>query len=139
MAGEIMVGDVSDFSAFMGAVIDKESFKNIVSYIDYASKSDDAEIVVGVPLIASGILLFFARRRETTRALGVITAVLGVLTILIPTSIVGTCVNDQMVCNREMKPTLLIAGGITVALGLAVLVVGEMKREHGGGGDATSA
>ena len=98
-----------------------------------------AEIVVGVSLIAIGVLLLFARRKETTRVLGIITAVLGVLTILIPTSIIGTCVNDQMVCNREMKPTLLIAGGITVALGLAVLVVGLVKRENGSGGDATSA
>ena len=98
-----------------------------------------AEIVVGVPLIAIGVLLLFARRKETTRALGIITAVLGVLTILIPTSIIGTCLNDQMVCNTEMKPVLLISGGITVALGLAVLVMGEMKRENGGGGDATAA
>lgn len=95
-----------------------------------------AEIVVGVPLIAIGALLFFARRKETTRALGIITAVLGVLTILIPTSIIGTCLNDQMVCNTEMKPVLLISGGIVVALGLAVLVVGEMKRENGSGGAA---
>ena len=43
--------------------------------------------------------------------------------------IVGTCANTMMVCNTEMKPTLLVAGGITVALGIAVLVVGEMKRE----------
>lgn len=95
-----------------------------------------AEIVAGVPLIAIGILLFFARRKETTRMLGILTAVLGVLTILIPTSIIGTCLNDQMVCNTEMKPVLLIAGGIVVALGLAVLVVGEMKRENGSGGAA---
>lgn len=47
MAGEITVGDVSALSTFMGAVIDKASFKNIVSYIDYAAKSADAEIVVG--------------------------------------------------------------------------------------------
>ena len=90
-----------------------------------------AEIVVGVPLLVVGVLLLFARRKETTRALGILTAVLGVLTILIPTSIVGTCLNDQMVCNTEMKPTLLIAGGITVALGIAVVVVGEMKRDNG--------
>jgi uncharacterized membrane protein len=93
-----------------------------------------AEIVVGVPLIAIGALLFFARRKETTRALGIITAVLGVLTVLIPTSIIGTCLNDQMVCNTEMKPVLLIAGGITVAIGVAVLVMGEMTRENGSGG-----
>lgn len=91
-----------------------------------------AEIIAGVPLIALGALLFFARRKETTRVLGIVTVVLGALTILIPTSIVGTCANSQMVCNTEMKPTLLIAGGITVALGVATLVFGEMKRESGG-------
>ena len=98
-----------------------------------------AEIVVGVPLLVVGVLLLFARRKETTRALGILTAVLGVLTILIPTSIVGTCLNDQMVCNTEMKPTLLIAGGITVALGIAVVVVGEMKRDNGADDGAAAA
>lgn len=97
-----------------------------------------AEIVAGVPLIAIGVLLLFARRKETTRVLGVLTAVLGVLTILLPTSIIGTCLNEEMVCNTEMKPALFIAGGITVALGIAVLVVGEMKRENGSGGVAPS-
>ena len=95
-----------------------------------------AEIVAGVPLIAIGVLLFFARRRETTRVLGILTAVLGVLTILLPTNIIGTCLNDQMVCNTEMKPVLLIAGGIVVALGVAVVAVGQMKRENGSGGAA---
>ena len=36
-----------------------------------------------------------------------------------------------MVCNTEMKPTLFVAGGITVALGIAVLVLGEMQASHG--------
>lgn len=98
-----------------------------------------AEIVAGVPLIAIGVLLFFARRKETTRVLGILTAVLGVLTILLPTNIIGTCLNEQMVCNTEMKPVLLICGGITVALGIAVLVAGEMKRDSGGNGDAAAA
>jgi len=101
--------------------------------------SAHAEIVAGVPLLAVGALLVFARRKETTLALGIVTAVLGVLTILIPTSVVGTCLNDQMVCNTEMKPTLLIAGGITVALGVAVLVLGQLRREDGGSGGAAVA
>ena len=101
--------------------------------------SAHAEIIAGVPLVVIGALLVFARRKETTRALGVLTAVVGVLTILIPTSIVGTCLNDQMVCNTEMKPALFISGGITIALGVAVLVFGEMRREDGGSGDRAVA
>ncbi len=44
---EIKMGDVEDFSVFMGAVIDKSSFENIKSYIDYAKNSNEAEIIVG--------------------------------------------------------------------------------------------
>jgi Domain of unknown function (DUF4418) len=97
-----------------------------------------AGIVAGVPLIAIGALLLFARRKESIRALGILTAVLGVLTILLTTSIIGTCLNDEMVCNTQMKPVLLIGGGITVALGIAVVAMGQMRRENGGGGVAAA-
>ena len=101
--------------------------------------SAHAEIIAGVPLVVIGALLVFARRKETMRALGALAAVLGVLTILIPTSIVGTCLNDQMVCNTEMKPVLFISGGITIALGVAVLVLGQLRREDGGSGGVAAA
>jgi hypothetical protein len=91
-----------------------------------------AEIVAGVPLVVLGVLLFFARRKETIRVIGILTVLLGVLTVIIPAQLVGTCANTAMVCNREMKPTLFVAGGITVALGVAVLVLGEMRRPQGG-------
>lgn len=90
-----------------------------------------AEIIAGVPLVVLGALLLFARRKETIRVIGIVTALMGVLTILIPTSFIGTCLNSAMVCNTQMKPTLLISGGITVALGIAVLVLGEMRRPEG--------
>ncbi len=86
-----------------------------------------AEIVAGVPVAVLGVLLLFARRKETIRVIGILTALLGVLTILIPTTIIGTCLNPEMVCNTTMKPTLFVAGGITVALGAAVLVLGERR------------
>ncbi|WP_461367826.1 L-glutamate gamma-semialdehyde dehydrogenase [Candidatus Darwinibacter acetoxidans] len=47
MTKELKVGDVSDFTNFMGAVIDKKSFDNIKSYIDYAKNSPEATILVG--------------------------------------------------------------------------------------------
>ena len=43
----IKMGDVKDFTNFMNAVIDEDSFDNIVSYIEYAKKSSDAKIVTG--------------------------------------------------------------------------------------------
>lgn len=47
MTKELKVGDVSDFTNFMGAVIDQKSFDNIKSYIDYAKNSNEASILVG--------------------------------------------------------------------------------------------
>lgn len=98
-----------------------------------------AEIMTGVPLIILGVLLLFSRRKETIRVIGILTAVFGVLTILIPTTFIGTCANTAMVCNTEMKPTLLVAGGITVALGVAVLVLGEMRRPTDGPAEAAAS
>jgi len=43
----IKMGQPDDFSTFMSAVIDKNSFENIKTYIDEVKKSTDAEILVG--------------------------------------------------------------------------------------------
>ncbi|HBM17455.1 MAG TPA: 1-pyrroline-5-carboxylate dehydrogenase [Lentisphaeria bacterium] len=47
MIKEIKMGDVTDFTNFMSAVIDKNSFANIKSYIDFARDASDAEILCG--------------------------------------------------------------------------------------------
>ncbi len=44
---EIKVGDVADFSTFMGAVIDEKSFKNIEAYILDAQNDPNAEVLCG--------------------------------------------------------------------------------------------
>ena len=38
----LKVGDVEDYSNFMGAVIDKGAFRSITGYIDHAAAADDA-------------------------------------------------------------------------------------------------
>ncbi len=43
----IKMGDVRDFSVFMGAVIDQHAFENIMSYIKMAKDSPDAEVIIG--------------------------------------------------------------------------------------------
>jgi len=43
----IKVGDIEDFSNFLGAVIDRAAFDKITGYIDYAKNSDQAQIVAG--------------------------------------------------------------------------------------------
>lgn len=47
IVSRLKVGDVADFSTFMGAVIDRNSFENIKGYIDRANASDDADVIFG--------------------------------------------------------------------------------------------
>jgi len=44
---KLKVGDIRDFRNFMGAVIDKNAFDSIASYIDYAKNATDAEVLCG--------------------------------------------------------------------------------------------
>lgn len=46
-AKEMKMGDPDDLSCFVNAVIDKDAFDSIKSYIDYAKESKDAELVFG--------------------------------------------------------------------------------------------
>jgi 1-pyrroline-5-carboxylate dehydrogenase len=43
----LSIGDVADFRNFMGAVIDRASFKKLSSYITEARSSNDAQIIAG--------------------------------------------------------------------------------------------
>ena len=47
MLAKIKIGDVADFTNYLGAVIDEASFKNISSYIEFARSSSEAKIVFG--------------------------------------------------------------------------------------------
>jgi 1-pyrroline-5-carboxylate dehydrogenase len=44
---QIKMGDPSDFTNFMNAIIDKNAFDSIKSYIDYAKSASDAKIIAG--------------------------------------------------------------------------------------------
>ena len=43
----IKMGDIRDFSVFMGAVIDENAFDSIMGYINEAKNSDQAEVIIG--------------------------------------------------------------------------------------------
>jgi hypothetical protein len=90
-------------------------------------------LAVGISLAVAGALLFFARRKETRRALSIVGALLGLFAVLLPTTLIGTCGQDAMVCNTTMKPIMLAAGGLAVAASVLILVVNELRRDETGG------
>jgi hypothetical protein len=83
---------------------------------------------VAVPLLILGGLMFFSRRRETLPALSLLGAVLGIFAILLPTYLIGVCASDEMLCNIEMKPTMIFSGAVTLGAGLAGLVLAGKTR-----------
>jgi 1-pyrroline-5-carboxylate dehydrogenase len=44
---DVKMGDVTDFTNFMGAIIDEKAFTTINEYIDYAKNASDMEIITG--------------------------------------------------------------------------------------------
>jgi uncharacterized membrane protein len=88
-----------------------------------------AEIGVALPLLGCGVLLFFSRRREARRALLILIGTLGAVAMLVPTELIGVCAQSSAVCRTTMLPTLLAAGGLTVALSLVSLIVNELRAE----------
>jgi len=44
---ELKMGDPEDFTNFVNAVIDQSAFETITSYVDYANKSKDCEVIYG--------------------------------------------------------------------------------------------
>ena len=88
-----------------------------------------AAIGIALPLFAAGVLCFFSRCKETRRALAVLVSVLGIVTILVPTVLIGVCSTSSAECNTTMRPIMMAAGGLTVAIGLITLLRNELGTE----------
>jgi len=82
-----------------------------------------AEIGVAVPLALLGILAAANRRKGTLGALSILGLALGALAILFPTALIGVCANPMMLCNMVMKPSLILAGIVTMAASLGLLAM----------------
>jgi hypothetical protein len=81
-----------------------------------------AEVAVAIPLGLVGILAMTSKRRETHRVLSGMGISVGLLAVLLPTYLIGVCASPEMICNMVMRPTLILAGTLTTAAGLAGLI-----------------
>jgi hypothetical protein len=87
-----------------------------------------AEIATGVPILAVGAMMLFARRRESLRYLGGLGAVLGIFAMLLPTSLIGVC-SGSMMCHTVMQPSLLTFGALVTISGLVGMMLSWRKGE----------
>ncbi|MCL4559543.1 MAG: DUF4418 family protein [Chloroflexi bacterium] len=87
-----------------------------------------AELAMGFSLLVVGGLILLTHRKETLRTLNVLGIVQGILTILVPTYLIGVCANDKMICNLLMKPTLIFSGILVILAGVIGLIL--LSREE---------
>jgi len=88
-----------------------------------------AEVGAAVPLAIGGIYALRGRRRDTLRLAGLIGVGSGLVAILLPLKLIGTCMNPSMICNLLMRPSLLAAGILAMAASAALFVVAR-EQEH---------
>lgn len=77
-----------------------------------------AEIGVGFLLAVAGALFFvYGGPFKINGVLSAMILALGVVTILIPTVLIGTCAAPDHPCNVGSKPALILLGAFTLLLG----------------------
>lgn len=81
-----------------------------------------AEVAAAVPLGIAGLYALRGRRREGLRFAALIGAASGLMAVLLPAVLIGTCGNASMVCNLLMRPILLGSGILAIAAGAALFV-----------------
>lgn len=88
-----------------------------------------AELGLGLPLLVVGLTMMFSRRRESFRNLGLVGISLGIVTILLPTILIGVCGNPDMPCHSIMQPALILMGILVIGISLAVVIL-NLRREQ---------
>jgi hypothetical protein len=82
-----------------------------------------AEVAAAIPLGIAGIYALLGRRKETTRFATIVGAASGLMAILLPTALIGTCGNAAMTCNLLMRPILLASGILAIVASIALFVI----------------
>ena len=91
--------------------------------------SATAEIALGVPLLASGIMLFITKNRGVKITIGIMGIVLGIMAALIPGYLIGVCGMATMICRQVMLPAVYLASGLVVLAGIATIIIASSRKE----------
>ncbi len=87
-----------------------------------------AEVAAAIPLGLAGIYALRSRRKETLRFAGLVGAVAGLMAILLPTVLIGTCGSPMMICNILMRPILLASGIVAIVASIALFVTAREPK-----------
>ena len=88
-----------------------------------------AEVAIGIPLLASSIMLLITKQRSVKISMGVMGIVLGVMAALIPAYLIGVCGMATMICRMVMLPAVLLASGLVVLASVAVVILAASRND----------
>lgn len=83
--------------------------------------------ITGVLIIFSGALSIFFRKAQASIVLGLQSAALALVTILISTSFVGVCKNATMPCHMGTQPGIIVVCALIIVFS-AVQVFTAIKK-----------
>ena len=89
-----------------------------------------ASIAMAVPLLATGVMQWFSKRKETRRSLSILGAIMGAFVILFPTALIGVCTHPDATCNLIMRPALIFMGTLVIGVNLVTLITAERRPEQ---------
>ena len=81
--------------------------------------SGQAEIGIGLLVLCGGVLLMLFKQPLVRMGIGMMTALTGVLGILIPTVFIGGCEMETMPCRIATFPALVLLNSLVVLVSLA--------------------
>jgi len=116
----VLIGVVPMFTdcESAGRMLTREDFRQVSMNCHWTAR---AELGLALPLLAGGAMMPFSKNRGSRRMLGIAGAALGIATILLPTELIGVCMNPSMPCVSTMKPALLLMGALVLAIGLVTV------------------
>jgi hypothetical protein len=82
-----------------------------------------AEIGIGILGVLSGLTLLVLSRRDARKTVGIQAIGIGLVTILLPTVLIGVCGAPSAPCVIGTKPGLILLGTIAIIIGLILIVV----------------
>lgn len=109
-----------------GRMLTLESGKQVSMKCHWTAR---AELGLGLPLFAVGAMMMFSRRKESRRYLGIGGMTLGAIAMLLPTELIGVCMNPDMPCVSTMKPALLLMGALVIGVSLVAVVLSWRQEE----------
>ncbi|HWQ64234.1 MAG TPA: DUF4418 family protein, partial [Methanospirillum sp.] len=97
--------------------------KGVIMKCGYTARG---EIGLGILGVLLGLTLLILPRREARRAVGIQTIGVGIITILLPTVLIGVCGTPTAPCVIGTKPGLILLGTITIIIGVILVATRDL-------------